>query len=136
MAKIVKFTKIPKTLKAPLFMFSPSRAGGSFLSHEGGEKASDGKMNSRESHVEGSCEGYCVFNHLPDPSRRRDESTKKKKSEQRRLVVFNIINERSILASRRSLRKAESEDASTVLWGVDSLVSMSIDKGTIRRKFT
>ena len=27
-------------------MFSPSRAGGSFLSHEGGEKASDGKLNS------------------------------------------------------------------------------------------
>ena len=27
-------------------MFSPSRAGGSFLSHEGGEKASDGKTYS------------------------------------------------------------------------------------------
>ena len=67
MAKFVKFTKIQKTLKAPLFMFSPSRAGGSFLSHEGGEKASDGKLNSRESHVEGSCEGYCVFSHLPNP---------------------------------------------------------------------
>ncbi|MFN9961494.1 MAG: hypothetical protein ACK55I_51120 [bacterium] len=39
MAKIVKFQKIPKTLKAPLFMFSPSRAGGSFLSHEGGRKS-------------------------------------------------------------------------------------------------
>ena len=37
--KNVKFTKIPKTLKAPLFMFSPSRAGGSFLSHEGGRKS-------------------------------------------------------------------------------------------------
>ena len=46
MAKIVKITKITKTLKAPLFMFSPSRAGGSFLSHEGGEKGSDGKLNS------------------------------------------------------------------------------------------
>ena len=46
MAKIVKITKITKTLKAPLFMFSPSRAGGSFLSHEGGEKASDGKTYS------------------------------------------------------------------------------------------
>ena len=66
--KNVKFIKIPKTLNAPLFMFSPSRAGGSFLSHEGGEKASDGKMNSRESRCSGSCRGYCVFNHLPDPS--------------------------------------------------------------------
>ena len=46
MAKIVKFQKIPKTLKAPLFMFSPSRAGGSFLSHEGGEKRADGKTYS------------------------------------------------------------------------------------------
>jgi hypothetical protein len=58
MAKIVKFTKIAKTLKAPLFMFSPSRAGGSFLSHEGGEKGADGKVNSRESHCSGSCKGY------------------------------------------------------------------------------
>ena len=39
MAKIVKITKIAKTLNAPLFMFSPSRAGGSFLSHEGGRKS-------------------------------------------------------------------------------------------------
>ena len=69
MAKIVKITKIAKTLNAPLFMFSPSRAGGSFLSHEGGEKASDGKMNSRESRCSGSCRGYCVFNHLPNPRR-------------------------------------------------------------------
>jgi len=46
MAKIVKITKITKTLKAPLFMFSPSRAGGSFLSHEGGEKRADGKTYS------------------------------------------------------------------------------------------
>jgi len=75
MAKIVKITKITKTLKAPLFMFSPSRAGGSFLSHEGGEKASDGKMNSRESRCSGSCKGYCVFSHLPNPSRRRGESS-------------------------------------------------------------
>ena len=65
MAKIVKITKIAKTLNAPLFMFSPSRAGGSFLSHEGGEKASDGKMNSRESRCSGSCRGYCVFSLLP-----------------------------------------------------------------------
>ena len=46
-------------------MFSPSRAGGSFLSHEGGEKGSDGKQHSEESHVDGSFGGYCVFNLLP-----------------------------------------------------------------------
>ena len=36
----------------------------------------------------------------------------------------------------KSLQKAESEDASTYLWGIHSFVSMSIDKGTIRREFT
>ena len=33
----------------------------------------------------------------------------------------------------KSLREAESEDASTYLWGIPSFGSMSIDKGTIRR---
>ena len=44
--KIWKNHKNRKNLKTTLFMFSPSRAGGSFLSHEGGEKASDGKAYS------------------------------------------------------------------------------------------
>ena len=44
--KICKNHKNRKNLKTSLFMFSPSRAGGSFLSHEGGEKASDGKTYS------------------------------------------------------------------------------------------
>ena len=59
----------PFSCSPPLVQEAPSSL------TKGGEKASDGKMNSRESHVEGSCEGYCVFNHLPNPSRRRGESS-------------------------------------------------------------
>ena len=58
-----------------------------------------------------------------------------KKNQTKEETLIENKDEKAEL-SRRSLQKAESEDASTYLWGIHSFVSMSIDKGTIRRKFT
>ena len=103
---------------------------------KGGEKASDGKMNSRESHCYGSCEGYCVFNHLPNPRRGVVSPARNKEQPNKEEEAMKLRYQSRIQLKWKSLQKAESEDASTVLWGVVSLDRMSIDKGTLWRKFT
>ena len=67
MAKFVKFTKIQKTLKAPLFMFSPSRAGGSFLSHEGGRKSVRWKTELQGVTCRGKLRGLLRLQPLTSP---------------------------------------------------------------------
>ena len=61
------------------------------------------------------------------------QDNKKRRKESR---IRKKLNDEAVESSRKSLQKAESEDASTYLWGIPSFGSMSIDKGTLWRKFT
>ena len=112
MAKIVKITKITKTLKAPLFMFSPSRAGGSFLSHEGGEKRADGKTYS--SRVTSRWKLRRLLRLQPSTIR-GESSNQEERTKLHRKERKKEERQEEIELSRRSLQKAESEDASTYL---------------------
>ena len=65
MAKFVKIIKIAKTLKHP-FSCSPPLVQEAPSSLTRGEKKRPMERRTPpESHVDGSCEGYCVFSLLP-----------------------------------------------------------------------